>query len=276
MNMSSTDYIPPQIMGILNLTTDSFSDGGKWLNSNDALQHAMKMLEEGAQIIDIGAESTRPGSMPISAELEWSRIEPVLNSLSRQNIHCKVSVDTQKSYVAERSIAAGATMINDISALEYDPEMLQVLKQHQDVELVIMHKQGNPETMQINPQYDDVVTDVKDYLISRLEYLEQHGINRDRIYLDPGIGFGKTLDHNLEILANLDLYQGYKLLLGASRKSFIDKIQPADPQSRLGGSLAAAMYAILAKAAIIRVHDVREHRQFFDVMMAIEKHQRRG
>ncbi|HPF08730.1 MAG TPA: dihydropteroate synthase, partial [Candidatus Cloacimonadota bacterium] len=168
--MSSTDCIAPQIMGILNLTTDSFSDGGKWLNSNNALQHAMKMLEEGAQIIDIGAESTRPGSMPISAELEWSRIEPVLNSLSRQNIHCKISVDTQKSYVAERSIAAGATMINDISALEYDPEMLQVLKQHQDVELVVMHKQGNPETMQVNPQYDDVVTDVKDYLISRLEY----------------------------------------------------------------------------------------------------------
>jgi dihydropteroate synthase len=268
MYLRDMNFQLPKIMGILNLTMDSFSDGGHWIEPANAVQHALSMLKDGADIIDLGAESTRPGAAEISEHEEWQRIEPVLNMLKEQNPDCRISIDTQKSYVAQRAIACGVDMINDISALEYDPEMAPLLKDQPGVEVVLMHMQGRPQTMQHNPQYEDVVCDVKQYLLSRLQYAEAQGIALNRVYLDPGIGFGKNLEHNLAILANLDVYKGFKLLLGASRKSFINKLVPSEPGQRLGGSLAAAMWCVFGKAAIIRVHDVREHYQFMQVMAA--------
>jgi len=261
----------PLIMGILNLTADSFSDGGRWLEPELAVSHALQMLNDGAEIIDIGAESTRPGALGISEDEEWGRIEPVLRMLREESPKCRISIDTQKSYVAEQAIRAGANMINDISALEYDPRLAEVMSANPEVELVLMHMQGRPQSMQVNPQYEDVVQEVKQYLISRMQYAISQGISENNIYLDPGIGFGKTPGHNLALLAHLDEYKGYKLLLGASRKSFIGKIINSNPDHRLGGSLATTMQAMLAGVSIIRVHDVFEHHQFIQVAAAIMK-----
>lgn len=262
-------------MGILNLSPDSFSDGGKYLQPEKAVQHAIQMWEDGASIIDLGAESTRPKSQSISENEEWQRLAEVLPLLRASLPDCCISIDTQKSYVASRAIAAGADMINDVSALEYDPQMVSVLCEHPGVELVLMHMQGRPETMQIDPQYTDVVAEVKHYLMQRMQYAELQGISRDRIYLDPGLGFGKTLPHNLALLANLDVYEPYKVLLGASRKSFINAITPASPSQRIGGSLASTMWAMLSNVEIIRVHDVFAHHQFMQVMTASVKWERR-
>ena len=259
----------PRIMGILNVTEDSFSDGGQFKDPQLAIKHAIHMLDAGADIIDIGAESTRPGSEPVDPKLEWQSIEPVLVGLLAAVPACKVSIDTRKAYVAERSIACGAVMINDVSALDFDPLMADLLKDHAHVELVLMHMQGSPKNMQVSPNYEDAVSEVKQYLISRLQYAIDKGINPERIYLDPGIGFGKNLQHNLEILAHLEAYNGHKLLLGASRKSFIAKISGSDPSSRLGGSIASTAWALMCNASIIRVHDVFEHKQFMQVFKAI-------
>jgi dihydropteroate synthase len=268
----TSSIIPyPSIMGILNLTADSFSDGGRWLDPELAVAHALDMLKCGAEIIDIGAESTRPGAITISADEEWGRIQPVLSLLKEQAPQCKISIDTQKSYVAERAIRLGATMINDISALEYDPALADILSENPAVDLVLMHMQGRPQTMQINPQYEDIVQEVKQYLISRMQFAVSKGINEDRIYLDPGIGFGKKLEHNLSLLAALDEFRGYQMLLGASRKSFISQIAECEPRQRIGGSLASTMLAMLSGVSIIRVHDVFEHHQFIQVAAAISR-----
>ncbi len=262
-------------MGILNVTEDSFFDGGKCMNPDIAVKHALQMLEAGADIIDIGAESTRPGARSIAAMEEWERLRPVISGILEHAPNCYISIDTQKAYVAERAIDLGAKMINDISALEYDPELSLLLAERSSIAVVLMHMQGRPETMQLNPQYTDVVFEVKQYLIDRLHYAEQQGISAQRIYLDPGIGFGKSLEHNLALLANLDVYQGYQVLLGASRKSFIGKICDCNPAQRLGGTLAAALMGMLAPVQIIRVHDVYEHFQFAAVLNEITKYRRR-
>lgn len=265
----------PTIMGILNITRDSFSDGGLWYDTDKAVAQGIAMHKAGAGIIDIGAESTRPGAKAIDEHTEWQRIEPVLKELKRQLPHCRFSIDTQKAIVAENAILAGADIINDISAMEYDPQMAAVVAKYPKTEVILMHMQGRPETMQDNPQYTDVVAEVKDYLIKRLQYAESRGIGTQRIYLDPGIGFGKSLEHNLAILANLQQYHGYNLVLGASRKSFIHRIVPSLPDERIGGSLAAICFALDAGAKIIRVHDVPEHRQFIHVYQEIRAHRRK-
>ncbi|MCB5262909.1 MAG: dihydropteroate synthase [Candidatus Cloacimonetes bacterium] len=271
INSSIKRFQIPQIMAVLNLTEDSFSDGGYFLDPAAAIEHATTMIQAGAQIIDIGAESTRPGAHELSAELEWQRIQPVLTELKAQNPKILISIDTQKAEVAEKAIALGADIINDISALQYDPAMAKVIATHPRIRVILMHMQGRPQSMQINPQYEDVLAEVLSFLQQRSEYASSQGIAKEQIILDPGIGFGKTLQHNLTLLAELDALSalGYPVLLGASRKSFIDTISASPANQRLGGSLATTMLACLNRADIIRVHDVQVHRQFLDVFSAI-------
>ena len=216
----------PQIMGVLNLTEDSFYDGGYYLAPAAAVAHAMAMINTGAQILDIGAESTRPGANGVTAELEWQRIEPVLTELKAKNPKVLISIDTQKAEVAEKAIALGANIINDISALQYDPNMVEVIAANPGVRVILMHMQGRPQHMQINPQYEEVSAEVMDFLQERAEFAISQGVAKERIILDPGIGFGKNLQHNLKLLAELDSLTelGYPVLLGASRKGFIDFI----------------------------------------------------
>ncbi len=261
----------PQIMGVLNLTEDSFYDGGYFLSPAAAVEHAMAMIEAGAQILDIGAESTRPGSGEVPAELEWERIKPVLAEIKAQDPKVLISIDTQKAEVAEQAIALGADIINDISALQYDPEMVKVIAAHPGTRVILMHMQGRPDTMQDNPHYENVLAEVCDFLRQRADYAISQGIAKERIIIDPGIGFGKKLRHNLTLLAKLDTLGklGYPVLLGASRKGFIHTISASPANQRLGGSLATTMLACLSQVSIIRVHDVQAHRQFLDVFNAI-------
>ena len=261
----------PQIMGVLNLTEDSFSDGGSFLAPSAAVAHAMAMIEAGAELLDIGAESTRPGASGVPAELEWQRIQPVLAELRAKAPKVLLSIDTQKAEVAERAIALGADIINDVSALQFDPDMLKVIAAHPGIRVILMHMQGRPQTMQVSPHYDDVQAEVIDFLQQRAEYAISQGVAKEQIILDPGIGFGKKLKHNLTLLAELDSLSklGYPVLLGASRKGFIATISPSPADQRLGGSLATTMLACLNQVSIIRVHDVQAHRQFLDVFAAI-------
>lgn len=261
----------PEIMGILNLTEDSFSDGGCYLSDAAALEQAGKLVRDGATILDLGAESTRPGSMEISAELEWQRLAPVLSEIKLTHPSISISIDTQKASVAGQAIALGADIINDISALQFDPDMAEVLSTAKHVKVVLMHMQGRPQTMQFAPRYTDVVKEVYQFLEQRINYAEQCGITKDRIIVDPGIGFGKTLQHNLLLLKHLDVFHelGCAVLLGASRKRFIDQIYPADVHHRIGGSLASAMLACLCGVQMIRVHDVLEHAQFIRTLAAL-------
>lgn len=261
----------PQIMAVLNLTEDSFSDGGYFLAPSAAVDHAMAMIEAGALILDIGAESTRPGSREVTAKLEWQRIEPVLTEIKASGTKALISIDTQKAEVAEKAIAFGADIINDVSALRHDPDMVKVIAAHPGIRVILMHMQGRPQTMQINPQYEDVLAEVSDFLLQRAEYAISEGLAKENIILDPGIGFGKRLQHNLTLLAKLNSLHtlGYPILLGASRKSFIDLISASPADQRIGGSLATTMFACLNGADIIRVHDVQTHRQFLDVFSAI-------
>lgn len=258
-------------MGILNLTEDSFSDGGYFLAPSAAIAHAEKLIKEGADLLDIGAESTRPGSKPVPVELEWQRIEPVLEALKEKHPAVIISIDTQKAEVAEKAIARGADLINDISALRYDPKMVQLLASHPQIKVILMHMQGRPETMQIEPHYADVLAEVKAFLQERADYAISQGIAQERIVIDPGIGFGKNLDHNLTLLAELESLRdlGFPVLLGASRKRFIDQLSPSPVEQRMGGSLAITMLACLSRIEFIRVHDVQLHRQFLDVLSAI-------
>jgi dihydropteroate synthase len=261
----------PQIMGVLNLTEDSFSDGGYFLAPAAAVAHALEMIQAGAQILDIGAESTRPGANGVSAELEWQRIQPVLAELKAKSPKVLISIDTQKAEVAKKAIALGANIINDISALQYDPKMVEIIAANPGVKVILMHMQGRPENMQMNPQYEEVAVEVREFLQERAEFAISQGIAKEHIILDPGIGFGKNLQHNLKLLAELDSLTelGYPVLLGASRKGFIDFISNSPPNQRLGGSLATTMLACLNQVSIIRVHDVQPHRQFLDVFAAI-------
>ena len=263
----------PLIMGILNLTEDSFSDGGRWLDPKEAIIRGIKIYEEGAAYIDIGAESTRPGAREIPLETEWERIRPVLTALRRQLPEIKISIDTQKAEIARRAIEHGADMINDISALQFDPQMAEVLAENPQVELVMMHIQGRPQNMQIAPYYEDILSEIKVFFAEKLDFANQKGIAKKRIYLDPGIGFGKNLEHNLMLLANLDYFEYERLILGASRKSFIGEIDGSTATQRIGGSLAAAALSFGA-VKMIRVHDVMEHRQFYQVHSAIKNYRR--
>ncbi len=257
------DLMRPQIMGILNVTPDSFSDGGAHESLPDAVTRAGLMLSEGADILDIGGESTRPGADFVSAEKEIGRTEPVIAAIKDADLSAPISIDTRKADVASRAVVAGAAMINDVSAGSFDPQMFAVAARL-DVPICLMHASGDPKTMQKSPQYDDVLLDVYDYLQARRDAAVAAGIDRDKIILDPGIGFGKTVAHNLQLLRGLSLFHGLgcPLLLGVSRKRFIGTLTGAeDAQARAPGSIAVALDGLRQGVQIIRVHDVAQTRQ---------------
>jgi dihydropteroate synthase len=256
-------------MGILNLTPDSFSDGGRFLGRDAALRHAMEMAAAGAGIIDIGGESTRPGAQPVSVEQELERVVPVIEALADE-IPVPLSVDTLKPSVMREAVAAGAGLINDVMALQA-PGAIETVAELK-VPVCLMHMQGEPRTMQRQPHYDDVVAEVRDFLAGRVTACEAGGIRRDRILLDPGFGFGKTLGHNLSLLKHLaDLESlGLPLLVGISRKTMIGSLLDEAPvDQRVTGSVAAAVVAVMRGAAIIRAHDVKETVEAIKVASAV-------
>lgn len=256
-------------MGVVNVTPDSFSDGGQFLDPGTALSHALRLIADGADILDIGGESTRPGAEPVSVDEEIARVVPLIEAVRAQS-DVRISIDTMKPAVARATIGAGATMWNDVTALRWSDESLATAAEL-GCEVVLMHMLGEPRTMQDNPRYDDVVAEVSAFLAGRAEAALDAGVAREKVWLDPGIGFGKTLDHNLALLANLSAIVdlGFPVVLGASRKRFIAALDPNAGDSRLGGSLAAALAAAAAGAACVRVHDVRETVQALSVRAAI-------
>ena len=259
-------------MGIVNTTPDSFSDGGRHLAHADALAHARRLIADGADILDLGAESTRPGAAPVPAEVEIDRLVPLIAAL-RAESPVPISVDTMKPQVAHAAMAAGATIWNDVTALRHAPDSLATAAEL-GCEVVLMHMQGEPRTMQAEPHYDDVVAEVLAYLAARAEAAMAAGVARERIWLDPGLGFGKhMIRHNLPLLAGLDriVALGFPVLLGASRKAFIGALDGgAKADGRLGGSIAAALAGGSARVAAVRVHDVRETVQALTVWAAIK------
>ena len=265
------------IMGILNVTPDSFSDGGKFFSVDDAVNHAVKMEIDGADIIDIGGESTRPGSNQVSAEVELNRVLPIIEKLV-DKINIPISIDTYKADVAMRALNLGASMVNDITALRGDKKLVNIVSKY-DVPICLMHMKGNPRDMQKNPVYGDVVKEIYNFLKERIEYANFHDIKKENIIVDPGIGFGKRtgrgIEDNCEILRRLSELKelGYPLMAGASRKTFIGNIyggdSPFPTSARLEGSLAAACMAIVNGADIVRVHDVKETRRCIDVVDCI-------
>lgn len=252
------------VMGIVNVTPDSFSDGGDHAHASAAIAHAHKLLEEGADILDIGGESTRPGAPAVGLQEELDRVIPVIEGL--KGCGAKISIDTRNAPVMAAAIAAGAHIINDVTGLEGDGSVKVAVDSQ--VPVMIMHMQGEPQTMQANPTYQDCVLDIYDYLSERIQTCVAAGIKMENICVDPGVGFGKTLDHNAQIMKYLDMYHGLgcNVLLGASRKSFIEKICPGvAAKDRLAGSLTAAIFGAQNKAQIVRVHDVAETCQALDV-----------
>jgi len=259
----------PLIMGILNVTPDSFSDGGRYVEHAAAVSHALKMVADGADIIDIGGESTRPGAAGIQEDEECARVLPVIEGL-RQQSDVLVSVDTMKAGVARRAIEAGANIINDVSALTHDVEMAGIAAAT-GAGVVLMHMQGRPRTMQRDPHYGDAVSEIRDFLAARMEEVEQRGIARNALAIDPGIGFGKTVEHNLELLAHVAAFAelGCPVLIGISRKSFLGKLTGCPVEDRLSGSLAAMALCVWQGAHIVRVHDVKQSKDAALVAAAI-------
>ena len=260
----------PRIMGILNVTPDSFSDGGDHAGLQDAVAHAMAMQQDGADIIDIGGESTRPGAGTVPQDGEINRTAPVIAAIRAQS-DIAISIDTRKAAVAQAAIRAGAGMVNDVAAFSYDPGLADVTAQS-GLPICLMHAQGDPATMQDNPVYDDVLLDVYDFLESRINLALAAGIARDRIVIDPGIGFGKTQGHNLTLLRNIALFHGLgcPVLLGASRKRFIGTIGGgSDAKDRMAGSVAVALHAATQGVQILRVHDTFQTKQALALWAAI-------
>jgi len=259
----------PLVMGILNVTPDSFSDGGRFLEERTAVERALRLVEEGADILDIGGESTRPGAESVSAERELERIVPVIEAIIDE-IPIPISVDTRKASVAVEAMKLGCHMINDVSACR-DPEMADVAVRFSSP-IVIMHMQGEPETMQNNPTYADVVAEVGRFLGERAEFLRSRGVGADQIIVDPGIGFGKRFEDNLVLLRNIGKLQslGYPVLVGGSRKRFLGALLDADTDNRLAGSLAVAARCWNEGIEIVRVHDVKPTRDLLTVLEAME------
>lgn len=259
-------------MGILNVTPDSFSDGGQYCGETEALAHAQRMLLEGADIIDVGGESTRPGSEPVSEADQLARVIPVIRALrSHLPAAVVISIDTTRSRVADAAISAGANMVNDISAGRDDPEILAVAAR-EGVPLVLMHMQGSPKNMQDNPKYEDVVEEVLAFLMERVEAARDVGVRPENIIIDPGIGFGKRRDDNLRLIRELGRFTatGYKVLLGASRKKFMGAIcGESRPSELAGATIATTVLGVAAGVALFRVHDVKPNRQAADVTAAI-------
>ena len=245
---------PARLMGIVNVTPDSFSDGGLFLDAEAAIAHGRQLVTEGADVVDVGGESTRPGAEAVAADEELRRVTPVVEALTGA---ASVSIDTSKLAVAEAALDAGAVMVNDVTALRAEPELAELCADR-GCELCLMHMLGDPRTMQENPAYDDVVDDVRAFLAERIEFATAAGVDEERIWVDPGIGFGKTVEHNLELTRRLgELAElGRPILYGSSRKSFIGKLTGADPDQRLGGTIASNVIAYANGASMLRVHDV--------------------
>jgi dihydropteroate synthase len=247
----------PKLMGVVNVTPDSFSDGGLYLDPGAAIAHGRELVADGAGILDVGGESTRPGAEPVAEAEELARVVPVIEGLA--DLEVAISIDTSKAAVAGAALDAGAEIVNDVTALRGDPEMA-ALCADRGATVVLMHMAGTPRTMQESPTYNDVVAEVTAFLAGRLEAATAAGIAEERIWLDPGIGFGKTAEHNMELLRRLgELAElGRPLLVGASRKSFIGKVDGSGPGERLGGTIAASVLAATKGAEVLRVHDVAE------------------
>jgi len=255
-------------MGVVNVTPDSFSDGGLYLDPESAVAHGRELVAAGAEILDVGGESTRPGAEAVGEAEELRRVVPVIEGLS--DVGCRVSVDTSKARVAEAALEAGAEIVNDVTALRGDHAMAPVCAER-GATVVLMHMLGEPRTMQDDPRYDDVVAEVKDFLAERLEFAVAAGIAEERVWLDPGIGFGKTAAHNMELLRRLGELRdlGRPLVIGTSRKSFIGRVDGSAAGERLGGTIASSVLAVAEGAEVLRIHDVAEMNQALAVTAAI-------
>ena len=261
-----SDY---RIMGVVNVTPDSFSDGGRYLDAGVAIEHGLELEAEGAEMLDVGGESTRPGAAPVSEAEELRRVIPVIEGLVAAGTRAQISIDTYKSRVAARALASGATLINDVTAFRGDPEIAAVVAEaHADC--CLMHMLGDPRTMQRDPRYDDVVNDIKAFLEERMSFAIEHGIPERRIMLDPGIGFGKTVQHNLELLRRLgELVElGRPVVIGTSRKSFLGRITGREVDDRIAGTIATNVLAYERGARVFRVHDVAPVRDALAVTAA--------
>lgn len=260
----------PLVMGIVNATPDSFSDGGLAYRAEDAVSRGLALVAAGADLLDIGGESTRPGSDPVEVEEELRRVVPVVEALARR-VSVPISVDSTKAEVARRSIEAGAAIVNDISALRGDPDLAAVIAEA-GAGLVLMHMAGTPRTMQLDPRYDDVTAEVLEFLLERIDYAESQGIPRHRIAVDPGIGFGKTVDHNLQLLRNLGRFAtlGCTILVGTSRKRFLGTLTGREVSDRVVGTVVSSLQAIRRGAGVVRVHDVGPMADAMKVWAALE------
>ena len=244
-------------MGVLNITPDSFSDGGKYNKKNKAIEHASKMYFSGANLIDIGGESTRPGSKGINAKLEWNRIKEILKLICKK---IPISLDSRKSEIMEKGIKLGVKIINDVSGLDYDIKTKDILKKYK-TPFVIQHSQGLPENMQDNPTYKNELLDIYDFFENKIRYLRSIGINHNKIIIDPGIGFGKNLKHNMNIISNISIFHslGFPILVGNSKKKFIKEISGKnDTKERTGGTIASSIYLMMQGVQILRIHEVDE------------------
>ena len=260
----------PNIMGVLNLTPDSFSDGGKFNSKKKGTDHALKMYQSGANIIDVGGESTRPGSSAVDIKLEWSRIEKIIKSISKK---IPLSLDTRKSEIMEKGIKLGIKMINDVSGLSYDAKTIDILKKYK-IPLVIQHTQGIPENMQNHPRYENELLDIYDFFEKKIKFLRSIGIKHSKIIIDPGIGFGKNLKHNMNLISNISIFHslGFPILVGNSRKRFIKEISGInDTKSRIGGTVASSIYLMSQGIQILRIHDVNELLQGIKVFKKLFK-----
>ena len=271
-NFSNLNFIQiPNIMGVLNLTPDSFSDGGKFNTKNKGLKHALEMFNSGANIIDIGGESTRPGSKAVDNKTEWKRIEKIVKLISKK---IPMSLDTRKSEVMKKGIKYGVKIINDVSGLDYDPETINVLKKYK-IPFVIQHSQGTPEKMQNKPRYKNELLDIFDFFEKKIKSLKKIGIKHNNIIIDPGIGFGKNLKHNMNLIKNISIFHslGFPILVGNSKKRFIKEIAGKnDTKSRIGGTMTSSIYLMMQGVQILRIHDVNELLQGVKVFKEIMKY----
>jgi len=257
-NFANLNFLnTPNIMGVLNLTPDSFSDGGKFNSKKRGIDHALKMFKSGANIIDIGGESTRPGSKSVDKNLEWKRIEKILRPICKK---IPISLDTRKSEIMRKGINYGVKIINDVSGLSYDSETINILKKYK-IPFIIQHSQGLPNNMQKNPHYKNVLLDIYDFFEEKIKLIRSVGINHNNIIIDPGIGFGKNLKHNMTLIKNVSIFHtlGFPILIGNSRKRFIKEISGKnDTYNRIGGTVASSIYLMMQGVQILRIHDVNE------------------
>ena len=271
-NFSNLNFLKiPNIMGVLNLTPDSFSDGGKFNKGKKGLKHALEMFNSGANIIDIGGESTRPGSKAVDNKTEWKRIEKIVKLISKK---IPMSLDTRKSEVMKKGIKYGVKIINDVSGLDYDPETINVLKKYK-IPFVIHHSQGTPEKMQNKPRYKNELLDIFDFFEKKIKSLKKIGIKHNNIIIDPGIGFGKNLKHNMNLIRNISIFHslGFPILVGNSKKRFIKEIAGKnDTKSRIGGTMTSSIYLMMQGVQILRIHDVNELLQGVKVFKEIMKY----